>query len=58
MHTKVQAKDQVIFIKRDSETVRREKLICKALIKAQLILYELIPQISLLWNYENYLHAY
>ena len=31
---------------------------CWAPTKAQFILHELISQILLFWNYENYLHAY
>ena len=37
---------------------QKRKLICRAPIKALLILHELISQIPLLWNYENHIHAY
>ena len=37
---------------------QKRKLICLAPTKAQFILYELVPQILLFWNYENQIHAY
>ena len=37
---------------------QKRKLIRRAPTKAQFILHELIPQISLFWNYENHIHAY
>ena len=57
MHIKEQDKDQAIFIKHNSWQ-SKEKIIFRVPTKAQFILHELIPQIPIFWNYENYLHAY
>ena len=56
MHIKEQDKDQTIFIKHNSW--QSEEIIYRVPTKAQFILHELVSQIPLFWNYEEFILAY
>ena len=47
-----------MVIKSINQSISHEFTYVGPPIKARLILHKLIPQIPLIWNYENYIHAY